>query len=217
MKKTAVFFAIFLFFTGMAYSQQENIFRHPLMPQTEPSFRLTCRRLSERPLIRGTFEQEKIISRLNRSLKSSGNFIIAAGLGMVWNTLNPFPSTLVLGKDFIIQSRPGGQRTVLCAQGNETFLHMADVISTVFTGNAQGLIDNFEVYYYERGASWELALIPLDKALNSFANMITMNGDTVIRSIRITEQNNDSITYILSNHTFPEVLNANENALFSLP
>jgi len=205
------------FFAFCAAYAQEDVFNRPLTPQTENAFRATCQRLAGHPLIRGSFEQEKHIKRLNRSLRSSGNFIIAAQLGMIWDTLNPFPSTLTLGSDYLIQSRPGGQKTVLSAQGNETFLRMADVISTVFSGNAQGLVDNFEVYYTAAAASWELGLIPLDRAINIFAEKIIMKGDAVIRSIEITEQNGDSIKYTLSGHSFPAELNQNERALFSIP
>jgi len=217
MKKTVFIFAFFLFISAFLHSQQENIFNYRLNLETMTSFRETCRHLSEKPFVRGNFLQEKTISRFNRSLKSSGNFIIAADMGMIWDTLNPFPSTLVLGKDFMIQSRQGGQRTVLNAQGNEFFLKMAEVISAVFTGNAQRLLDNFEVFYLERNGLWELALIPSDSAINSFANTIMMSGDTVIRSIQIKEKNNDTIKYTLSNHSFPGALNANENALFTIP
>jgi len=203
--------------TGLICAQEENIFRHPLGPRTEDAFRATCLRLAERQFVKGSFQQEKTLSRLNRSLESSGNFIIAGKQGMVWDTFIPFPSTLALGRDFLIQSRPGGQKTVLSAMGNETFLRMADVISTVFSGNAQGLVDNFEIYYTGASGSWELGLIPLDRAINSFAERIIMRGDEVIRFIQITEKNGDSIKYILSNHSFPPELNANEQAFFALP
>jgi len=216
MKKNLALIIMFISISGIAHTQQD-IFQHRLNAQSEASFRTVCQRISARPVVRGIFEQEKIISRLNRSLKSSGNFIIAANQGMVWNTSSPFPSALVLGRDFIIQSRPGGQRTLLSASGNETFLRMAEIINSVFTGNAQGLIENFEVYFLQRGASWEMALIPLDRAINSFANTIIMNGDTVIRFIQITEQNEDVIRYTLTNHTFSEALDANERSLFTLP
>ena len=209
---------IWLFFLsiGLAQAQERDIFRHPLAPRTEDSFKTTCLRLAEHPFIRGNFELEKKLNRLNRSLKSSGNFIITSHLGMVWDTVHPFPSTLTLGRDFLIQSRPGGQKTVLSAQGNETFLRLAEVISAVFSGNAQGLAGNFEIYYVNVANSWELGLIPLDRAINSFAEKIIMQGDAVIRSIEITEQNGDSIKYLLSNHSFPTELNADEQALFSL-
>ena len=208
---------LFLIFLCAGLAQAQDVFRYPLGPQTEEAFRAACSRLAEHPVIRGSFEQEKTLSRLERTLKSSGNFIIAANMGMVWDTVKPFPSTLVLGGDFMIQSRPGGQKTVLSAQGNETFLRMADVISAVFSGNAQKLLDSFAVYYSGGTAAWEIGLTPLDKTINSFAEKIIMKGDTVIRSIHIYEQNGDTIQYILSNHRYPAELDAHEKALFSYP
>jgi hypothetical protein len=181
------------------------------------AFIMTCTRLAEHPLTRGNFEQEKTLSRLNRSLKSSGNFIIAAGLGMVWDTVKPFPSTMTLGKDYIIQSRLGGQKTVLSAQGNETFLRMAEVISAVFSGNSQGLLDNFEIYYSGSAAAWELGLNPRNAAIGSFAHRIIMKGGAAIRSILIYEQNGDTVQYLLSNHSYPAELNVHEETFFTFP
>jgi len=178
--------------------------------------------MAEHPVVKGSFEQAKTLSRLNRSLASSGNFIIAAGWGMVWDTVKPFPSTLTLGKDYLIQSRPGGQKTVLSAQGNETFLRMAEVMSAVFSGNSQKLLDNFKVYYVGSAAAWELGLIPLNSAIGSFAEKIIMKGGALndavaIRSILIRERNGDIIQYLLSNHSYPAELNIHEKALFTFP
>ena len=211
-------FTVLLLTAGLwAQNLQEDVFRHPLGPQTMEAFGTTCSRLAEHSLIKGTFEQEKTLSRLGRSLKSSGNFIIAAEMGMVWDTIKPFPSTLTLGKDYLIQSRPSGQKTVISAQGNETFVRMADVISAVFSGQSQRLLENFDVYYYDAGAAWELGLSPRDMAIGSFMERIIIKGDTAIRSIRIYEQGGDTITYILSNHSYPAELNAHDENLFSLP
>jgi len=219
--RNLLFSGVFLLVAGLAQAQAqapaEDVFRHPLRPATEAAFKASCSRLAQHPFIRGIFEQEKTLSRLNRTLKSSGKFIIASGLGMVWDTVSPFPSTLALGKDYLIQSRPGGQKTVLGAQGNETFLRMAEVISAVFSGNAQGLLDNFEVYYVGSVSSWELGLTPRDKAVNVIAERIIIKGDEVIKTIQLFEQNGDSIKYILSNHSFPAKLDAHEQALFSVP
>ena len=200
-----------------AQNRQEDVFRYPLETKTMDAFRTTCSRLAEHPYIKGTFEQEKTLSRLDRSLKSSGNFIIAAGMGMVWDTANPFPSTLVLGKDYLIQSRPGGQKTILNAQGNETFISLAEVISMVFSGNAQGLLDNFNVYYSGSAAAWELGLSPRNKAISSFAERIIMKGDRAIKFIQIYEQGGDIVQYSLSNHNYPAELNAHEKSLFTFP
>ena len=215
-----VFFCCFLFLAGLPVYAQEDVYNYSLNAKTMAAFKAVSNLLAEHPVTKGNFVQEKILSRLGRSLKSEGNFIITAKQGMVWETLKPFPSTLVLGKDYLIQSRPGGQKTVLSAEGNETFLRLAEVLSAVFSGNAQGLLDNFEVYFYAAGGTssvWELGLSPLDKAIGSFAEKITMSGDDVIRSIVISEQSGDITKYSMSNHSHPVELNANEKALFTLP
>ena len=193
---------------------QGDVFSCPLGPETRPAFEITSANLAKNPIVKGNFEQEKNLIRLGRSLKSSGNFIIASELGMVCDTLKPFPSTLVLGKDYFIQSRPGGQRTVLSAEGNETFLGMAEVISAVFSGNIRGLLENFKVFYSGSPSAWELGLLPANTAIATFAGRIVMKGNTAIRSITVHEQNGDSIVYNLSNHNFPSSLGINEKAFF---
>ena len=216
--KINLFLIILIFLCGMtAQTQEDEIFRHPLSAQTKESFTAVCASIAQYPVVRGSFEQEKILSRINRSLKSNGNFIITSDRGMVWDTLNPFPSTLVLGRDFMIQSRPGGQKTVLNAKGNEVFTSMAEVLSSVFSGNAQGLEKNFEIYFSSSASSWVMGLKPLNKAINSFAQMIIMNGDSVIKTIYLIENGGDSIKYILSNHNLTGALTDNEKSLFILP
>jgi hypothetical protein len=211
----ATIIGVFLF--NFSVWADGDVFSHPLKPETTGAFDAAFVRLSEHPIVRGNFEQEKILSRLNRSLKSSGNFIIAAGQGMVWDTLNPFPSTLALGKDYLVQSRPGGQKTVLSARGNETFIRMAEVISAVFSGRSRELQDNFEVYYSGSSSGWELGLLPKEKAISSFAVRITMKGDEAIRSILINEQNGDAVVYALYNHSYPSELASHEKSFFTAP
>jgi len=217
MKHTAFFALIFCAAGLWAQTPAEEIFSHPLGPQNTDAFNLTCSNLAAHKLARGKFEQEKKINKLNRSLKSSGNFLIAAELGMVWDTVKPFPSTLVLGSDYLIQSRPGGQRTVLNAKGNEIFTGMAEVMSAVFSGNSRGLLENFDVYYSGGASAWELGLSPRNGAISSFAQKIIMKGGADIKSILIYEQNGDTVQYFLSNHSYPSELNSYEKKLFSIP
>jgi len=221
INKSTLFTALWLFFISTALWAEGDVFNYPLEPENMAAFRAISGRLAEHPIVKGTFEQEKILSRLGRSLKSEGNFIIVSERGMVWDTIKPFPSTLTLAKDYLIQSRSGGQKTLVSAQGNETFLRLAEVLNAVFSGNAQGLLENFEVYFSignTAGASgWVLGLSPLDKAISTFAARITMSGDEVIRNILINEQSGDITAYALSNHTHPAELNDHEKSLFALP
>ena len=210
-----IFFLCFFFALSSVWAQ--DVFRHPLVPQTMATFNTVSANLAENPIIRGNFAQEKHLSRFNRSLMSSGNFLITAEQGMVWETLRPFPSTMVLGRHFMLQSRPDGRTSVLSAQGNETFTQMADVMSLMFSGQSQGLLENFEVYFLGSVSNWTIGLLPRDSVIASFIMRITMSGDSAIRTIQLFERNGDIITYTLSNHSFPTGLNQYEEAFFSIP
>jgi hypothetical protein len=217
MRKFFLILSLFFFAVTLWADEQNNsIFDNPLNAQTMDAFKKISARLAEQKIVKGNFEQEKKINRLNRSLVSSGNFLIVSDLGMVWDTIKPFPSTMTLGKDYIIQSR-GTQKTVLPTQGNETFIRMAEVISAVFTGNTDKLTENFEIYFTSVVTNWEMGLIPKDKFIAFITEKIVMKGDSVIRSILIFEQNGDSIGYILSNHSHPSELNVNEKMYFTVP
>jgi len=210
---------LFICFFSAAFPvwAEEDIFRYPLSREAMVTFNTICANLAEKPVVKGNFEQQKYLVRFNRSLESSGNFIIAGEKGMVWDTLKPFPSAMIMGKNFIMQSRPDGRKSVINAQGNETFTQMADVISLVFSGQSQGLIKNFEVYFSGSVSGWTMGLLPRDSVFASFIRKIIMSGDSVIRSIRLFEPNDDVITYTLSNHSFPSRLSDHEEAFFSAP
>ncbi|MDR0589671.1 MAG: outer membrane lipoprotein carrier protein LolA [Spirochaetaceae bacterium] len=199
-----------------AQDLSEAVFRHPLSPAALPRYREISTILSAHPLVKGDFIQKKTLNRLKRSLESGGTFIIDAERGMVWETLRPFPSTMAVGRDYLIQWSPGGRKTKLDARGNETFLRLAETISAVFSGNTEKLLDAFDNYFVETDGTWTVGLVPGEKNLRSFARRIILRGDSVIRQITLYEQNGDTIQYELSGHVFPGALAPHEIVLFSL-
>jgi hypothetical protein len=211
--------------TGGAASgaNRDEIFSHPLEETNRQRFIALCGDLAKNPVIKGQFEQTKTINRLKRTLVSQGNFTIAPDLGMIWDTLSPFPSTMAVGKDYLVQSTPSGGKSKMDAKGNETFLRLAETISAIFTGNSRLLLNNFENYFSESGNSWTVGLIPGEKTIRSFAERIVMGGEysangksAVIQSITLYEQNGDIIRYSLSNHYYPGAISADDQTLFSV-
>jgi hypothetical protein len=223
MRNKTVFILIF-FLTAIYTWAQTSVFDHPLSAQNLENFNAVCAQLSSRPFTKGVFEQTRALKRQNRSLVSSGDFVVAADLGVVWITKSPVPSITTLGKDYMIQSVPGGTGTKIDAKGNEVYLNMADAISSLFTGNAEKLKSNFDNYYIEtqsaNGKVWTLGLVPRERAFRNYAGQIVLEGlisgqTAVIRSIAIHERNGDSLTYVFSDQSFPSRLEAHEQAYFS--
>jgi hypothetical protein len=223
-KLLTLLISLTLFYGTAQLWAQEPVFDHPLSAQNQENFNAICAQLASRPYAKGVFEQTRTLTKQKRSLVSGGDFIIAADLGVVWITKFPVPSLTTLGRDFMIQSVPGGTRTRIDAKGNEIYLNMADTISSLFTGNIQRLQSGFVNYYTETqtsdGKVWTVGLVPKDKVFRNYAQRIVFEGfdDTqraVIRSIVIYERNGDSLSYVFSQQSFPARLETHEQAYFS--
>jgi hypothetical protein len=220
-KRTLLFLVMLLLGT---YSwAQSSVFDHPLSGQTLVRFDAICAQLASRPYTKGVFVQTRTLRRQNRSLLSSGDFIIAADLGVVWLTKSPVPSITALGRDYMIQSVPGGTGTRIDAAGNDIFISMADTISSLFTGNAQRLKSGFDNYCMEAqtvsGTFWTVGLVPKDRTFRNYAQRIVIAGfyverGAVIQTITIHERSGDSLAYAFSEQSFPVSLETNEQAYF---
>jgi hypothetical protein len=224
MQKLLTMLILLTLFWGTAQLwAQASVFDHPLSAQNPENFNAICAQLASRPYAKGIFEQTRTLKKQKRSLVSGGDFIIAADLGVVWITKFPVPSITTLGRDYMIQSVPGGTRTRIDAKGNEIFLNMADTISSLFTGNAQRLKSGFENYYTETqtsdGKVWTVGLIPKDRVFRNYAQQIVFEGfddgmRAVIRLVVIHEKSGDSLSYAFSEQNFPSSLETHEQAYF---
>jgi len=188
----------------------------PLSPLTRPRFEAVCKTLSHHPVVKGNFVQTKYLARLGRSLVSRGTFAVDTSHGMLWETHTPFASTTAVGPHFVVQNS-NGQSTRVDASGNETFLRMAQTMRAVFGGDSQTLSKTFEVSFDEKDGKWTLSLSPKDNSLKNFLKTIRLEGDSVVRQLLLLEANGDSILYVLSSHSFPAELSAQEKALFAPP
>jgi hypothetical protein len=208
------FFILPVFAPAQSASGDEQVFLHPLTATTRPRFEAAAARLAQAPVVRGRFELRKTIRKLNRPIVSSGAYLISAGDGMVWYTQKPFPSTMVLGRNFILQTTPDGTRVRLSAEGNEAFLRIAEIMNALFAGDTKTLTAHFDVCFTETGGVWNLGLISKDAAVKNAAARILMTGSDRIHALVLYQQNGDMITYLFEGQEFSNEARADEKALF---
>lgn len=180
-----------------------------------------CAGLSKHPNTTGDFTQIKTINANGRQLKSTGKFIIS-NQGIMWKTQKPFPSSIVITKDKMIQTAADGKQTVMSGSDNQIFKNISDCLSSVFAGNSADLEKNFITDFTDNGdGSWILILTPKDATISSVMQQLQMKGtvsSSLVKmdSLEMSETSSNKIKYEFSNQEYPKELTDDEKTNFSV-
>ncbi len=176
--------------------------------------------LEKNKITKGDFIQEKNVTSLNRSLKSSGSFIFCDE-GIVWKTQKPFPSTVALTKTSMIVTNDDGTKTVVDGSENPIFQSVAQTLSSLFSGNKEKLELYFEIKDFSKNENdWLLLLSPKDNTISQAITEISLSGKIESNSfysfdlIKITQGEKGSTSYTLTNKAYPQELTNEEIQLF---
>ena len=175
-----------------------------------------CATISSNKITKGDFKQNKLIKRIKREMVSTGTFIVSADDGILWQTEKPYYSSMAMTKSAIVQTNAKGKKSVLSSNSNATFEQFAKVLSSVFTGNAEILIENFEVEFIGSVDNWNINLVPKNSSVRNFIEEIEMAGRISIDTMTIHESSGDFIRYDFSNQSYPDKLSDEEKEFFKL-
>lgn len=207
MKKNilSIILSIFTFF---CFSQEVNL-------------QEICNKLSENKITKGQFNQIKTIKspKGSRELKSSGDFIFSLD-GIMWKTLKPFPSTMVVGTDYLVQISADGKKTVTDTSSNQVFGSVAQTITAVFSNDYSMLTNAFNTSLsrYEENII-KVELSPKDSTIASVLGKIILSvqpvsNSYVLNSIEMQESSGNKTIYNFLNQEYPKELTQDEKANF---
>jgi hypothetical protein len=139
----------------------------------------------------GRFDQTKQLAGLKKPLASSGRFCLVAEKGVVWRTLQPFPNTLRVTRDEVVQTQ--GERVAmrLDAKQEPAVRMINGILFSLLAGDMTQLETLFEVDGAIRGSSWNVALKPREPGLAKAIASIALDGDAYVKGITISESNGD--------------------------
>lgn len=184
----------------------------------EITFENVCNQLAVNKITKGDFVQTKTMNSAKgkRELKSNGEFIFSLE-GIVWKTLKPFPSTMVVGKTSVIQIAKDGTKKVTDTSENKVFASVAETLVAVFSNDYQQLVKLFDVSFKSAdGSSWSAVLVPKDSTISSVLGALELSGkDATLETIVMTEASGNTTSYAISNHSYPKDLSQDEKNLFS--
>jgi hypothetical protein len=142
------------------------------------------------------FTQTKTVAVLANALVSNGILGLSANKELVWQTLRPLKSTLVIDADGLSQFNRNDQLVNDIA--NPIATELAQVFLSVLSGNTAALESAFTQTLTCEGSNWQLRLVPTDNDLKHMLESLTLNGAEHIDKISFRETRGDYTVIELS-------------------
>ena len=163
----------------------------------------------------GRFEQRKQLVGLKNAVNSSGRFCVVAEKGVLWRTLQPFPNTLRLTRDEIVQMRGDQVALRLEARKEPTVRLINTVLFALLAGDIGQLEKLFDIDGSVRNNSWSITLKALEPGLAKAIGSIALQGGVHVRSITIHEPSGDRTSIdLVAIETGDSAMNVDEAKLF---
>ncbi|MCX7564284.1 outer membrane lipoprotein carrier protein LolA [Xanthomonadaceae bacterium XH05] len=150
-------------------------------------------RVERTPVLRGTFMQEKAVEGFRNPLRSTGRFIVAADRGVLWETVSPFPSQIVVSQDRIASRQADGSLRVEAEASRQPGLA---AINTTFFALISGDFDALEARFEGKvtvrpDGRWQLALTPKPGPLVRALSALHVEGARFVEQVTLDDAQGD--------------------------
>jgi hypothetical protein len=171
--------------------------------------------LAKPKVLCGRFDQSKQLVGLKKPLSSNGRFCVVADKGVLWRTLQPFPNSLKLTRDEIIQLRGEQVALRLDAKQEPTVRIINSVLFALLAGDLEQLEKLFDVDGTAQDHGWSVTLKARDPGLAKAIGSIALDGGVYVKNIVISEVSGDRTQIVFSAiQTGAGAMTADEAALF---
>lgn len=173
-------------------------------------------RLADAPVVRGEFEQRKTIPSFRNPLVSRGSFLVARDRGVIWQTREPFASSLVVTRDRLLSRQADGSVAGRVSARDEPGLRaINEMLFALMAADLQALAQRFQVEGELVGSDrWRLVLVPRDAVLSQWVKRIELDGDRFVRGVRLQEAQGDVSSIRFSQQAVAAALSPDEERRF---
>lgn len=163
-------------------------------PAADTGLTMVQQRVAKVAVLRGEFAQEKRVAGFKNPLRSQGRFVLARDRGVVWTTLKPFPSEIVVTRERIYSiQRDGSRRIEMDGSRQPALRGINQMMLALVAGDLQSLAARFDAQASALpGQGWKLSLTPKSAALAKAFARIELQGDRYVREARIVEAGGDT-------------------------
>ncbi len=141
---------------------------------------------------------------LRKPLISTGSFTYHQTKGVIWKTLTPVPSLLLVNDTRLLTSQ--GELSVPAAFGK--------VFTAMLGGDLNQLSDGFSISGSDHNTVWQIELKPKDELLKKIISSIVLSGDNELRLLEIQEAGGNISQIKFDKITHPTQLTPEQEADF---
>lgn len=207
--------AVVFFFAGLSVNvsaslplqsvSEQALFGQPVtMLSQKPRLQAVIKKLSAADRVRSEIQQTKVMKILRRPLVSTGRMIYQRDLGLYWHIERPFPSTLLINSEQMLQQN-GDQQLQISAVDNPVAFGFSQVFFRLLSGNFDQLLQQFELFFLtQQQASlsasqiadtktipWLIGLVPKDPQLLAVVKHIVLVGSDDLSRIELSDHAGD--------------------------
>ena len=161
-------------------------------------------RLVKTPITQGEFRQEKHLKFLSKPLLSSGTFTYHQSKGVIWKTLSPVTSTLLVND--VKLSVGQGEQAIPPAFGR--------VFKALLGGELKRLGETFDITGKDQASGWQVHMTPKDEMLKKIIRSIRLTGDSELRLLMLEEVNGNSTRIQFAEISHPDQLSLTQQSDF---
>jgi outer membrane lipoprotein-sorting protein len=160
--------------------------------------------LAKTEITQGDFQQEKRLKILRKPLISTGTFTYHQSKGVIWKTLTPVASLLLVNDTRLLTGQ--GEQAVPEAFGK--------VFKAMLGGDLDELSEGFSITGADQKPFWHLELKPKDELLKKIISSILLSGDNELRFLEIKEAGGNITLIKFAKITHPRQLTTEQEADF---
>lgn len=170
-----------------------------------------------KPVMRGSFVQQKKITILKKPLISSGMFLASQKQGLYWFQKSPFLSKTIVTHDFLAQRVKQGEVNRYTFEEQPILVSVSRIFLAIWKGDMSVLNKEFDSTINISGGKWNMVLVPANEMVKKVIAKIVVQGAAYIEQVELHESNGNSTDISITGVTGSDKLLKNESGLFSWP
>jgi len=156
--------------------------------------------LAEGQVLRGRFQQLRFLEGLQAPLKSTGNFTLIPGRGLIWRAETPFSVTTVMTPGGLVQELNNREIVRMPSARLPFMSKLYAMLSGALSGDWGPLESAFQITRHDEGRNWRMRLEPTrtdDPAMP--IRTIIARGSRLLDELEVVKTNGDRDRLVILN------------------